>query len=158
MSSFYIYSKSRLSVSSNSLNNTDLPWGRDSNWSVSTTGPLPLFHHHTCHTSHFVASCDAVNITQKCAFVENLFSHVKLIWQQSAEGWVCAWPNYNSLLWTQNTVAGSCFIQWVCLNDVTCLQTWSGLTVYQTWCLNPLPFVISQTPGQMQTFLRVLCF
>jgi hypothetical protein len=142
-----MYSKSSPSVSSNSLNSTDLPWGRDSNWSISTTWPLPLFHNHTCHTSHFAASHDAFNFTQKCAFAENLFSHVMLIWQHSAEGWVCAWRNYNTLLWIQNIVAGSCFFHWICLNDVTCLQTWSWLTMCQTWCLNPLPFAVSQTPS-----------
>ena len=128
MSSSNIYSKCRPSVSCNSLNNTDMPWGRDSNWSVSTIRPLPLSHHHTCHTSNFAASHDAVNITQKCAFVENLFPRVMLIWQHNAEGWVCAWSNYNTLLWTQSIVAGSCFLHWVCLNDVTCLQTWSNVS------------------------------
>jgi hypothetical protein len=89
--------------------------------------------------------------------VENLFTHVMLIWQHSAEGWVCAWPNYSTLLWTRSTVARSCFLHWVCLNDVTCLQTWSRLTMCQTWCLDPLPFAISQTPSQMQTFVQVFC-
>jgi hypothetical protein len=149
-----MYSKSSSSVSSNSLNSTDLPWGRDSNWSVSPTRPLPLFHHHTCHTSHFVASHDAVNITQKCAFVENLFPHVMLIWQHSVEGWVCAWSNYNTLLWTWNIVAGSCFFHWVCLYDVTCLQTWSRLTMCQTWCLNPSHLLSAKLPVKCRLFYR----
>ena len=157
MSSSYKYSKSRLSVSSYSLNNTDLPWGRDSNWSASTTWPLPLFYHHTCHTSHFAASHDTVNITQQSTFVESLFPYVMLIWQRSDEGWVCAWFSYNTLLWTRNILAGNCFLHAVCLNDVTCLQTWSRLTMWQTRCLSPLRFDISQTPCQMQTFLQVLC-
>jgi len=99
----------------------------------------------------------SVGCLKKKQCLSTIQHHVMLIWQHSAEGWVCAWSNCNTLLWTWNIVAGSCFFHWVCLNDVTCLQTWSRLTMCQTWCLNPLPFVVSQTLSQMPTFLQVLC-
>jgi hypothetical protein len=44
------------------------------------------------------------------------------------------------------------------LNDVSSVQCWGGLTLWQTWCLSPLLFAISQALFRLQTFLELFWY
>jgi len=50
----------------------------------------------------------------------------------------------------------SCILHRIRLNNVTGVTTWGTLTVFQMWCPSPLPLVISQVPGRIQSFLQEL--
>jgi hypothetical protein len=41
-------------------------------------------------------------------------------------------------------------------DEVTGVKAWGKLTKWQTWCLNSLPFALSQAPCGIQTFLQSL--
>lgn len=75
---------------------------------------------------------------------------------RSIEPQVCAWPGHNAPWPTQNKLRRSSTLHVICLNEVNAVQIWGRLTIWQTWCLNPLLFAISQVPCWIWTFLQAL--
>jgi hypothetical protein len=96
-----------------------------------TAQHLSLFHHHSSYISHFASSHVAVNIIQQHTCPESIFPHVMPMWQCSVES-KCS------------ELIPRCIPHVIHLNDVSGVRTWGWLTTWQTWCLRPLPFAISQ--------------
>jgi hypothetical protein len=78
------------------------------------------------------------------------------MWLHSFEGWVCAWPRCYALSSSQHRVKGSCIPHIIRFNDEKGVQTWDRPTKWQTSCLSPLPFAISQATNPIESFLQAI--